>query len=310
MTRFFNKLPILGLALFTGLGTVHAQHDQFVEIKFTPAGSSEKEVQKFVGEDAETFDLTAYINENIDNGDILISGRLSNDITYTRITFDSRKFADNKASFCQTVRSEVKPFLGVATSGMEDFSGVLLERIIDNSSAAKAEFQAGDVISYIDDREIRSVCDLKSTINKLEVGQQVEVTYNEGADNIKTFLNVGSRDFKYITWKSCEPAAVAEAEVEVIQNEVKPASADLAYELFPNPSTGVSTLTFEHDSRGELSIEIFDLQGKRIFMQDKIDFDHYLKKDINVANQPSGIYLVELTLNGESFTKELVVQRF
>jgi len=303
----YNKLPILGLALFTGLGTIHAQHDQFVEIKFTPSGSSEKEVKTVVGEDVETFDLTAYINENINNGEIIINGRLTNDITYTRISFDSRKIEDKNASFCQTVRTEVKPFLGVASSGMEDFSGVLLERIIDNSSAAEADFQAGDVISYINDREIRSVCDLMSTVKRLEIGQEVEVTYNTGAENTKKNVSIGSREHNYITWKSCGP--VATAEIEVTHEDVKPTIADHAYELFPNPSTGVSTLTFEHDSRGELTIEVFDLQGKRIFKQDKIDFDHFYKKDINIANQPSGLYLVELTLNGESFTKELVIQR-
>ena len=303
MTPFFNKLSILGLTLFAGFGNANAQHDQFVEIKFTPNGSTAKEIVKHVGEEAETFDVTSYINDHIDKGEILISGRLSSELTYTKIRFDSRKIVNKDANFCTSVQSDVKPFIGVASTGMDDFSGVLLERIIDKSAADEAAFHAGDVISYIDDYEIRSVCDLMSTVRKLKIGQQVSVTYNDGgADDLRDVI-VGSREVRQITWKACE--ATAQVEIPVVQNTISKAE----YSVFPNPSSGVSNLTFEHDSRGELAIEIFDLQGKRVFMQDKIDFDHYYEDVIDIANQPSGIYIVELHLNGETFTKELVVQQ-
>ena len=85
--------------------------------------------------------------------------------------------------------------------------------------------------------------------------------------------------------------------------------ADYATELFPNPSTGISTLTFEHEGRGKLSVEIFDLQGKRVFKKGKINFDTFYKEEINLSNQPSGLYIVELNLDGKKFTKELVISK-
>jgi len=304
MTPFFNKLSILGLTLFAGLGNAIAQHDQFVEIKFTPNGSTEKEIVKHVDKEAENFNLTDYINDNINKGEILISGRLSSELSYTKIRFDSRKVSDKNANFCESIKSEIKPFIGIGSIGMDDFSGVLLERIIDDSAADEAAFHAGDVISYIDDNEIRSVCDLLSTVRKLEVGQQISVTYNDGGADDKRDVVVGSREVHQVTWKSCP--VTASVEIPVTHNTI---ASTPEYNVFPNPSTGISNLTFEHDSKGELSIEIFDLQGKRVFVQDKIDFDHYYEDVINIANQPSGIYIVELSLNGEKFTKELVVQQ-
>jgi hypothetical protein len=304
MTPFFNKLSLLGLTLFAGLGNANAQYDQFVEIKFTPHGSSEKEIVKHVGEDAESFDITSYINQNLDKGEMLIRGRLHTELSHTKIRFDSGKITDKNANMCESVHSETKPFIGIGSTGMDDFSGVLLERIVEKSAAEDASFHAGDVISYIDDYEIRSVCDLLRTVKKLNVGQQVSVTYNDGGADKNKDVIVGSREVRQVSWKSCP--ATASVENPVIHAAV---AAAPAYNVFPNPSTGVSNLTFEHDSTGELSIEIFDLNGKRIFAQDKIDFDHYYEDVIDIANQASGIYIVELRLNGQKFTKELVVHQ-
>ena len=116
---------------------------------------------------------------------------------------------------------------------------------------------------------------------------------------------MGSRDQHLITWKTC---AVAVATVPVQQN-ITPITDATAFEVYPNPSNGISTLTFENENRGELNIKVYDLQGRLILDQDKLDFDGYYEEQINISNQPAGIYLVELSLNGEKYTKELVIAR-
>ncbi len=307
MFKFIKKVSFAITGLVLSSASISAQDvNQYFEIKFMPENGAEKVVTRYDGQKAASFDLTAYINDNISKGDIIVNGLISSDVDYTRIKFDSRKIEDAaSATFCETKSTESKPFIGVASSGMDDFSGVLLERVIDGSAANEASLEAGDVISYINDKEIRSVCDLKVAVAKLEIGEQIQVTYDGHADNQKQDVIVGARDQHLVTWKTC---AVATATVDVQQN-ITSLSNTAAFEMFPNPSNGVSTLTFENASKGKLNIKIYDLQGRLISDQDKLDFDGYYQEDINISGQPAGIYLVEMSLNGEKFTKELVISR-
>ena len=259
----------------------------------------------YVDEQAETLDLTTYINEHLDKGEIRVTGRLSNEEAYTRIHFDSKRIEDKDATLCSSVKTELKPFLGVASSGMEDFSGVLLEQVITNSAAEKANLHSGDVISYINNREIRSICDLRSAVNKLEIGKEAAITFNSGNANHTKNVVIGSRVNKRISWSICE--AQVEPSIAISETEIKAVTPKYDYEVFPNPSVGLSTLTFKHDGTGELSITIFDLNGKKVYIQDKVDFEGYYEEQINISNQPSGLYIVELDFNGKKFTKELTI---
>ena len=307
MFKFIKKVSFAITGLVLSSAALSAQEvNQYVEVKLIPEKGAEKVVTILDGQKAANFDLTTYINDNISKGDIIINGQVVSDFEYTRIKFDSRKIENAaNASFCESKSSETKPFIGIASTGMDDFSGVLLERVIDGSAANHAALEAGDVISYINDKEIRSICDLKMAVSKLEIGEQIELTYDGHMDNQKQELKVGSRQQHLITWKTC---AVATATVDVNQN-VTALRNTAAFEVYPNPSNGVSTLTFENASKGELNIKIYDLQGKLVLEQDKLDFEGYYEEEINISGQPAGIYLVEMSLNGEKYTKELVIAR-
>jgi|GEM_PF-3411501 len=306
MTKFFNKL-FFGAAVIFSSASLSAQHvDQFIQVSFTPHGTSQSEVTKYTGEEAENFDVASFINDHIAKGDVNISGRISSDLEYSRLRFDSKKL-DNASNltFCESTQIEEKPFIGIASSGMDDFSGVLLERIIDGSAADFAQLSTGDVISYIDDSEIRSACDLRIAVSKLEVGQVIDVTYDDtDAVKVKNMV-VGSRKHNYITWTPCTNETVTELNTETIANNVEANRFD----IFPNPSNGVSTITFEDTSEGNLSMEIFDFQGKLIFQEDKINFEGFYQNTLNISNQPSGIYLIKMNIGDRSYTKELVIQQ-
>jgi len=307
MTKFFDKL-FFGAAVIFSSASLSAQHvDQFIQVSFTPHGTSQSEVTKYTGEEAENFDVASFINTHLEKGEIQISGRISSDLEYARLRFDSKKL-DNASglTYCESIDVEEKPFIGIASSGMDDFSGVLLERIIDNSAADVAAFTSGDVISYIDDYEIRSACDLRIAVSKLKVGQEIAVTYDDtDAIKVKNMV-VGSRTHNYITWTPCSNEIVTDL---TLGDELAQEISANKFKIFPNPSNGISTITFEDTTRGELSMEIYDLQGKRIYEAEKINFEGLYEGQINISNQPSGIYLIEMSIGDKKYTKELVVAR-
>ncbi len=78
-------------------------------------------------------------------------------------------------------------FLGVETSnltpelrqhfGVDEDSGVMLSRVVDDSAASAAGLQVGDVLTRVDGEAISSGSQLGSAIRRLEGGATVEIEY-------------------------------------------------------------------------------------------------------------------------------------
>jgi hypothetical protein len=71
--------------------------------------------------------------------------------------------------------------------------------------------------------------------------------------------------------------------------------------IFPNPTKGKFTIELENTSKNSL-IVISDLVGKVIFS--KTIIDNTLQ--IDISNQPKGIYLVKI-INGNNVTTQKIV---
>lgn len=61
--------------------------------------------------------------------------------------------------------------------GLPDASGVLVQYTVDQSPAARAGLQAGDVITEFQGRRIADGIDLRNRIAEAEVGQEVAVKF-------------------------------------------------------------------------------------------------------------------------------------
>ena len=77
-------------------------------------------------------------------------------------------------------------------------------------------------------------------------------------------------------------------------------------EIFPNPAEESSQLSFFLQEKATVEISLFDLPGKKISVLNKVlsagDHNYPINPD------KAGIYFVQLTIDGYSFTKKLVVQ--
>ena len=74
-------------------------------------------------------------------------------------------------------------FLGVSTSEVEE--GLRIEKVGQGTAAEKAQLQEGDVITKIDDDEIKSKADLKNLLKEMAAGQDLLVTIlREGEEKV------------------------------------------------------------------------------------------------------------------------------
>jgi len=99
---------------------------------------------------------------------------------------------------------------------------------------------------------------------------------------------------------SLKPVMVGVDEITKAEN--------LHLELFPNPATNSTTLSFVSDKEQRMKIVLYDLAGKKIETIADKDFPGgYTKIDISTAKLANGVY--QLSLEGEGFStfKKLVV---
>jgi len=66
--------------------------------------------------------------------------------------------------------------------------------------------------------------------------------------------------------------------------------------VFPNPTTGLITIQAENINKIELS----DIQGKQIYTGKETEID--------LSQQPQGIYIIKVTTNKQTITKKIIKQ--
>jgi PKD repeat protein len=82
--------------------------------------------------------------------------------------------------------------------------------------------------------------------------------------------------------------------------------------LFPNPFSGSSNLQFTLKAASDVTVEAFDLSGKRLarLLEGALPAgDHTLPIRTGEGGLPNGVYLIKLTVNGETMTLRAVAKQ-
>lgn len=82
--------------------------------------------------------------------------------------------------------------------------------------------------------------------------------------------------------------------------------ANSLFHIYPNPTTGVFTISSENAS-GNISLRIFNTQGLQVYNED-LEATHSLSKIINISSLPKGIYLVKIKNGNDDFSQKLIVR--
>ncbi|HEX7414207.1 MAG TPA: T9SS type A sorting domain-containing protein, partial [Bacteroidia bacterium] len=87
---------------------------------------------------------------------------------------------------------------------------------------------------------------------------------------------------------------------------------ELSTNLYPNPTSGVTYLSYENQTSSNVSASIFDITGRQVATlinnQQQTAGKQILTVDVNTLQLPLGLYMVQLTINGATKTLKLNVQ--
>jgi hypothetical protein len=77
------------------------------------------------------------------------------------------------------------------------------------------------------------------------------------------------------------------------------------FNIYPNPSNGILNLSFGIVPTDEIKIEIFNLQGSRIFSE---PLQNITSATIDLTNNLSGIYVVKVSADGVFYEEKIVIE--
>jgi len=84
--------------------------------------------------------------------------------------------------------------------------------------------------------------------------------------------------------------------------------ADSQFEVYPNPSQGIFTVSFNSGISKNSKLRIISETGNIVFEQSNIAAQDKYRTKINLASQPHGIYFVELIIGNQTFNKKLLLK--
>ena len=236
-------------------------------------------------------------------------------------------------------KSHNGPFLGV--SPVKDFNGegVKIGKVYENSAAKSMGLEENDVINSVNGETIKDFEDLKKVIGEMERGDKIKVGFTRDGKKMKEsgelkakFGSFGFRcDFKCCDkdGPNCCSKANASASVMIMNIEIDDIEeedsdrlkdnsgmditdkSDMrieSIEFLPNPSNGNFKLGFKPANKGKVTVRIVDMNGKTVYeVEMGAEKDRY-NLDIDISDQPDGIYFLTLSQNGKQFNKKLIVQ--
>ena len=99
-------------------------------------------------------------------------------------------------------------------------------------------------------------------------------------------------------------------EVSAVVESCAALGEDVAFKnsisLFPNPNNGQFEVNFNTIKDADVTIDIIDIVGKTIQSQSLKNLNGFVKKAIDIKNFSKGIYLMNLTFEGKTYTKRFI----
>ena len=146
-------------------------------------------------------DIIAYLSSNTSIGDtitlhVIRDGKeMDVDLTLAARPTAAQRHANAVAGTEEEETEEQeggKASLGVYISDQSDVSGVLVNTVMEDSAAADAGMEEGDIITSFDGVEVNSVAELKDEIAKHLPGERVTVTVERDGESQDLRLTLGN----------------------------------------------------------------------------------------------------------------------
>ncbi|MBC7865180.1 MAG: T9SS type A sorting domain-containing protein [Bacteroidia bacterium] len=78
--------------------------------------------------------------------------------------------------------------------------------------------------------------------------------------------------------------------------------------FYPNPNNGKFTLSFNLKEKGNTSITVFSIDGKKVYNENLKDFSGEYTKAIDLTGSPKGVYFLNVMQGKNNLVKKIVIE--
>ena len=241
------------------------------------------------------------------------------------------------------LHGEPKAFLGVMISqtdenknGVSENSGVVVTELVEDGPALKAGIEEGDVIKGLDGNSIAEMDELLSLLGEKKPGDTVELEVDRGGNTKTISVTLGEKQAhkvhdllwideegeegetkiiiiegangKKIKKKKKKTSKMIEIEEEDFDVEL---GGDLSLndlKIGPNPSSDVVSLAFSTQEKGDLDIQVLNLNGQTVYKEFMSDFSGDYSSDLDLSGQATGTYLLKIQQGKKQWIEEIILQ--
>lgn len=183
-------------------------------------------------------------------------------------------------------------FFGVRVTRACQQHGAIVYEIIDNSPAEIAGLELGDRIISFNGIEVENYLHL------------VDIVQSSSTDQVLEFEVM--RNGKLLTFRT----QLIAGEAKLVKKEI--CCDDMVHEsmgqihIYPNPSQGDITLSYELMKTGQYRIDILDVSGKLVYHEtNTLNENGQIQFDLNLLKR--GVYQLMLSNEQQRYVKSLVI---
>ena len=218
-----------------------------------------------------------------------------------------------------------RPYIGIEIEEMEDGTGILITKVVDNSPAQKAGLRNGDIIQKLDGKDIDDVDELIDNVGSREIGSEIDVEYRR--EGKKQAVKVSVDERKGSVFGKCCVRGKNGKDIDIEIKELFEGENDNSFfgegfsddkndlelediSVYPNPTDRLLNIGFSTVVKGgPIEVRVTDISGREIY-SDKIgDFQGDYRNTINLEKNPNGIYVVSIIQNGKVWTERIALNR-
>tara|TARA_B110000285_G_scaffold139711_1_gene156357 strand:+ start:576 stop:2567 length:1992 start_codon:yes stop_codon:yes gene_type:complete len=85
-------------------------------------------------------------------------------------------------------------------------------------------------------------------------------------------------------------------------------TSSTSFEIYPNPATTSAAIEISLDNESEVAVRVLDMTGKEVATRNYGVLAATSVINLNTNNYQSGVYLVEVSVNGQKATKRLIIK--
>ncbi|MBD1398985.1 S8 family serine peptidase [Pontibacter sp. JH31] len=82
----------------------------------------------------------------------------------------------------------------------------------------------------------------------------------------------------------------------------------LSLKAYPNPSAGRFTISFTAEETGKVSVRLVNAVGQVMLEDTQNSFSGHYEQQVNMANAPKGVYILQVSLQNRTITRKVVIQ--